>query len=254
MELLVLIFPLLAFIYLFLNPFQLYQKMLPWVAVGSVGSSAILSVYCVTQQLTVGPSIVINLGTWINFSFFHVDFLFLIDALTSIMFFTVTVISFLVHLYSVDYMSDDPQLILFMSFLSLFTFCMLVLVAAGNFVVMFLGWEGVGISSYLLINFWRARLLANKSAVKAVLLNRIGDVFIFLSMALLWQIFHTLDYHTIFALAPFAPDIKIFDGVPLTTLDFACLALLIGGVAKSAQIGLHTWLPDQWKGLHQFLR
>jgi len=190
-------------------------------------------------------STIINFGDWMRFGDFNVDFVFYFDFLTYIMAFVITSVSALVHLYSVSYMSQDPELLLFISYLNFFTFCMLVLVCSKNFVLMFMGWEGVGLASYMLINFWQTRLSANKAAVKAVVINKIGDVSLMLCMGVLFYSFGSLDYFTIFSLVPHAGDLTI-SGLPV--IDLTCLFILGGACAKSAQLGLHTWLPDAMEG------
>jgi len=161
----------------------------------------------------------------------------------------VTLISSLVHLYSTEYMSHDPHLTRFMSYLSLFTFFMLILITANNFLQMFVGWEGVGLSSYLLINFWFTRIQANKSAIKAMLVNRVGDFFILLALFAIYFVFNSLDYDVVFSLVPLMTTYQITIGNFLfSAIDLICLFLFLGAMGKSAQLGLHTWLPDAMEG------
>jgi proton-translocating NADH-quinone oxidoreductase chain L len=161
----------------------------------------------------------------------------------------ITFVSFLVHLYSLEYMEKDPHLNRFVSYLSLFTFFMLMLVSADNFLQMFVGWEGVGLSSYLLINFWFTRIQANKSSIKAMLINRIGDFFILLGIFLIFFIFNTLNYDSIFLLSISSVDFIIsYKMFQLSFLDIICFLLFLGAMGKSAQFGLHTWLPDAMEG------
>jgi proton-translocating NADH-quinone oxidoreductase chain L len=161
----------------------------------------------------------------------------------------ITGISFFVHLYSIGYMSHDPHICRFMSFLSLFTFFMLMLVTADNFVQMFISWEGVGLCSYLLINFWFTRVLANKAALKAMIMNRIADVFFVLGIIFIILTFKTSDYLVVFNLIDFVKgDFIIFLNYKINKLTLICFFLFIGGVGKSAQLGLHTWLPDAMEG------
>ena len=161
----------------------------------------------------------------------------------------VTFVSTLVHLYSTEYMSHDPHLPRFMSYLSLFTFFMLILVTADNFVQMFVGWEGVGLCSYLLINFWFTRIQANKAAIKAMVLNRIGDFGLVLGILIIFVKFKSVDYATVFALVPlFANETFVFLNTTFNLIDIIGFLLLIGAVGKSAQLGLHTWLPDAMEG------
>jgi len=172
-----------------------------------------------------------------------------LDSLTVVMLVVVTLVSTLVHRYSIEYMSADPHRPRFMSYLSRFTFFMLVLVTADNRVQMFVGWEGVGLCSYLLINFWYTRLQANKAAIKAMLVNRVGDFGLALGIRAVYQEFHAVDYATVFALAPSAVGSTIdWRGVSRDSLTVIGLLLFVGAVGKSAQLGLHTWLPDAMEG------
>jgi len=186
---------------------------------------------------------------WVSSDTLEINWGFYLDSITNIMLVVVTFISTLVHLYSSEYMKEDPHLPRFMGYLSLFTFFMLVLVSGDNFLQMFVGWEGVGVASYLLINFWFTRLQANKSAIKAMLLNRIGDFFLLLALFLIYYVFDTLDYSVVFSLAPLVTKTKFFFmGCELYALDCICLCLFLGAMGKSAQLGLHTWLPDAMEG------
>jgi len=175
---------------------------------------------------------------------------FCFDNLTSSMLVIVTLISFFVHLYSTDYMGLDPHLSRFVSYLSLFTLFMIFLVTANNFLIMFIGWEGVGLCSFLLINFWHTRLQANKAAIKAIMLNRVGDFFLLLAMFMIYYVFNTLDYDIVFSEGVFLATKKlvITDSISFNYLDLICLSLFLGAVGKSAQLGLHTWLPDAMEG------
>jgi len=161
----------------------------------------------------------------------------------------VNIISALVHLYSIDYMSHDPHLPRFMSYLSLFTFFMLMLVTGDNFVILFLGWGGVGLCSYLLISFWYTRLQANKAAIKALVVNRIADFALTIGMVSIFFVFRSLDFHVVFPLAPFFVNSTFgFLSYDWPVLTVICSLLFIGAMGKSAQIGLHTWLPDAMEG------
>ncbi len=191
----------------------------------------------------------INLGKWIYLDLIQVDWFFCIDSLTVIMLLVVTFISTLVHLYSTEYMEHDPHLARFMSYLSLFTFFMLILITANNFLQLFLGWEGVGLSSYLLINFWFTRIQANKAAIKAMLVNRVGDFFLLIAIFCIYITFNTLNYDITFSMAPFFTNFYFnFGGFNFSILNTICLLLFIGAMGKSAQIGLHVWLPDAMEG------
>jgi len=191
----------------------------------------------------------LTLLKWIDCGLLQADWALYFDSLTVVMLIVVTTVSALVHLYSCSYMQEDPHLSRFMSYLSLFTFFMLMLVCADNFVQLFFGWEGVGLCSYLLISFWYTRIQANKAAIKAMLVNRIGDFGLLVAMMLIYLVFRSLDYFTVFALTPYFYNTKFmflnFETDILTTI---CFFLFIGAVGKSAQIGLHTWLPDAMEG------
>ena len=186
-----------------------------------------------------GSSTYLKLWRWFDTELFTTDFGLQFDSLTSTMLILITSISALVHIYSTGYMSDDPHLSRFMSYLSLFTFLMIVLVTSDNYVQLFIGWEGVGLCSYLLINFWLTRIKANKAAMKAMLINRVGDIGLLLAMFLIIKEFGTLEYSTIFSL---------LGEIDRKSLTVICLLLFFGAVGKSAQLGLHTWLPDAMEG------
>ena len=181
----------------------------------------------------------LQLFKWIDSETLNVFWGFNFDSLTVSMLIPVLIVSCLVHLYSVGYMSHDPHNQRFFSYLSLFTFMMIILVTANNFLLMFVGWEGVGVCSYLLVSFWFTRIAANQSSMAAFLTNRVGDCFLTIGMfALLWS-FGNIDYATVFSLAPFLSE-------NLVTLTGTCL--VIGAMAKSSQIGLHIWLPMAMEG------
>jgi len=196
-----------------------------------------------------GSPCYITLLTWFNSEYLCANWGFQFDSLTVIMLIVVTFISSLVHLYSNEYMSHDPHLPRFMSYLSLFTFFMLILVTADNFIQLFVGWEGVGLCSFLLINFWFTRIQANKAAIKAMIVNRIGDFGLALGIFAIYITFNSVEYSTVFALAPyFAHESLMFLGFEFHLLTLVGILLFIGAVGKSAQLGLHTWLPDAMEG------
>ena len=197
----------------------------------------------------LGSPVYIKLSPWINSEVLNVDWGFLFDSLTVTMCCIVTFVSSLVHLYSTEYMAHDPHLSRFMSYLSLFTFFMLILVTADNYIQMFVGWEGVGLCSYLLINFWFTRIQANKAAIKAMVLNRIGDFGLVLGILIIFVKYKAIDYATVFALTPlFADNSFIFLNINFNLIDIIGFLLFIGAIGKSAQLGLHTWLPDAMEG------
>jgi NADH-ubiquinone oxidoreductase chain 5 len=181
----------------------------------------------------------IKLFRWIDSESLNVNWAFYIDSLTVSMLIPVLIVSSLVHIYSVGYMSHDPHNQRFFSYLSLFTFMMIILVTSDNYLSMFVGWEGVGVCSYLLVCFWFTRIAANQSALSAFLTNRVGDCFLTIGMfAMLWS-FGNLDYATVFSLAPYANE-KV-----ITVIG---ICLLLGAMAKSSQVGLHVWLPMAMEG------
>ena len=219
------------------------------ITTGCLMLSFLCSFFVFYEVALIGCCTYVKLFTWIDSEVLNVDWGFMFDSLTVLMCCVVTFISSLVHLYSIEYMSHDPHLPRFMSYLSLFTFFMLVLVTADNFVQMFVGWEGVGLCSYLLINFWFTRIQANKAAIKAMLLNRIGDFSLMLGILTIFTVFKGVDYATVFALAPLFSCAKInFLNFNLDVLVVIATFLFIGAVGKSAQLGLHTWLPDAMEG------
>ena len=211
--------------------------------------SFLISLVAFYEVGIIGCFVYIKLNTWISSEVLHVDWGFMFDSLTVTMCVIVTFISFLVHLYSTEYMSHDPHLSRFMSYLSLFTFFMLILVTADNFIQMFVGWEGVGLCSYLLINFWFTRIQANKAAIKAMILNRIGDFSLIIGMLLIFVNYKSVDYATVAVLTPLLKTKTIsFLNFNVNLLTIIGIFLFIGAVGKSAQLGLHTWLPDAMEG------
>jgi NADH-ubiquinone oxidoreductase chain 5 len=192
---------------------------------------------------------IIKLFTWFDTGILNISWGFLFDTLTAMMLIIVTLISFLVHLYSISYMENDPHISRFMSYLSLFTVFMLFLITSDNFVQMFLGWEGVGLSSYLLINFWFTRLQANKAAIKALIVNRVGDFGLIIGLSLLYSLFKSLNYLVVFSLSSlYVQDSYFFLNYEFNYLNLICIFIFIGAIGKSAQLGLHTWLPDAMEG------
>ncbi|WBO23651.1 NADH-quinone oxidoreductase subunit L [Sphingomonas abietis] len=187
--------------------------------------------------------------TFIHSGTFHADWALRVDSLAAVMLVVITSVSALVHLYSWGYMAEDPDQPRFFAYLSLFTFMMLMLVTANNLVQMFVGWEGVGLASYLLIGFWYAKPSANKAAIKAFVVNRVGDFGFSLGIFGTFLVFGTVSIPDILAAAPHMAGSTIgFMGARVDTMTLLCLLLFIGAMGKSAQIGLHTWLPDAMEG------
>ena len=191
----------------------------------------------------------IIIATWINSGTLDVNWSMKIDSLSAIMLVVVTSVSSLVHIYSIGYMSHDPHKPRFMAYLSLFTFAMLMLVTSDNFIQLFFGWEGVGLCSYFLIGFWFKKETANAAAIKAFVVNRVGDFGFALGIFLIFYLFGTVNYSEVFELIPTIVDKDlIFLGIEINAVDLICLLLFIGAMGKSAQILLHTWLPDAMEG------
>ena len=217
-----------------------------------IAVSAIFSYIGFFEVSLAHSPVYIQLATWISSGIFDISWGFMFDTLTVLMLVVVTTVSTIVHLYSIGYMETDPHIPRFFSYLSLFTFFMIILVTADNLVQMFVGWEGVGLCSYLLINFWHTRLQANKAAIKAVIVNRVGDFGLVLGMLGTFYIFKTLNYSTLFSLVPFySMEIKSslsLLGYNIDALTFICEFFFIGAIGKSAKLGLHTWLPDAMEG------
>jgi NADH-ubiquinone oxidoreductase chain 5 len=212
-----------------------------------IGLTAGLSLYAFYEVGICGKVVHIQFGKWMDSELFSINWGFLFDSLTVVMLVVVTVVSTLVHLYSGEYMAGDPHRPRFMSYLSFFTFCMLLLVTADNYLQMFLGWELVGVSSYLLINFWYTRIQANKAAIQAMLVNRMGDFALALGIMGIFAEFKSIDYATVFAAAPtISTNENMYYG--FAPLNIIGILLFIGAVGKSAQIGLHIWLPNAMEG------
>nr|YP_010322846.1 NADH dehydrogenase subunit 5 [Cornularia pabloi]UKP87534.1 NADH dehydrogenase subunit 5 [Cornularia pabloi] len=237
MYLLVVLIPLLSAVGSGLGGRYLGRKGASWLASVWVVISNLLSIVICYEVLLNGCSVYIELGRWIESDLLAINLGLQFDMVTAVMLIVVTTISGLVHIYSTSYMREDPHLPRFLSYLSLFTFFMLVLVTSNNYVQLFIGWEGVGLCSYLLINFWFSRIQANKAAIKAMLINRIGDIGLILAIILIWKEFGVLDFCSLFSTLS-----------PSSACVWICVLLTIGAVGKSAQLGLHTWLPDAMEG------
>ncbi len=196
-----------------------------------------------------GEAMRVDVARWIASGALQVDWALRIDTLTVVMLVVVTTVSSLVHLYSIGYMEEDPHRPRFFAYLSLFTFAMLMLVTADNLVQMFFGWEGVGLASYLLIGFWYQKPSANAAAMKAFIVNRVGDFGFALGIFLVFALFQSVNLETIFAAAPGMKDkTALFLGHHWDAMTVVCLLLFMGAMGKSAQFLLHTWLPDAMEG------
>ncbi len=192
---------------------------------------------------------VVPVMQWVQSGTLSFDWALRVDALTAVMLVVITTVSALVHLYSWGYMEEDPDQPRFFAYLSLFTFAMLMLVTADNLVQMFFGWEGVGLASYLLIGFWFKKPSANAAAIKAFVVNRVGDLGFMLGIFGTYLVFQTTSIPEILEAAPRMSGATIgFLGYRMPTMDILCILLFIGAMGKSAQLGLHTWLPDAMEG------
>jgi len=191
----------------------------------------------------------VDLVNWINLDLLSIKYSFIFDSLTVVMLFVITTISLFAHIYSIDYMYLEAHLVRFLSYLSLFTFCMIILVTANNLLQLFVGWEGVGICSYFLINFWFLRIQANKAALKALFVNKISDLCLILGMSLIVLLYYSVDYSII--CSPLL-NYTVFEhalGYSSTaTINTICMFLFFGAMGKSAQLGFHVWLPDAMEG------
>ena len=214
-----------------------------------VSISAILSIIVFFNVVFNQYEDNIIIATWINSGTLDVNWSMKIDSLSSVMLVVVTSVSALVHIYSIGYMSHDPHKPRFMAYLSLFTFAMLMLVTSDNFIQLFFGWEGVGLCSYFLIGFWFKKETANSAAIKAFVVNRVGDFGFALGIFLIFYLFGTVNYNEVFQQIPSVVDKRLnFLGLEVNSIDLICLLLFIGAMGKSAQILLHTWLPDAMEG------
>jgi len=214
-----------------------------------VAISGILSLFIFYEVLFNNYSSNKLIFNWISSGDFKANWSINIDPLTSVMLVVVSVISAIIHFYSVGYMSHDPHKSRFMSYLSLFTFAMLTLVTADNFLQLFFGWEGVGLCSYLLIGFWYKKPSANAAAIKAFIVNRVGDFGFAIGIFLIFYFYGTINYNEVFQQTPLLVKKQIiFLGIEFNLITLICILLFIGSMGKSAQIFLHTWLPDAMEG------
>ena len=211
--------------------------------------SAILSIFIFYEVITQGYSSNKHIFNWISSGNFNIHWSINIDPLTSVMLVVVSLISSIIHFYSIGYMAHDHHKPRFMAYLSLFTFAMLTLVTADNFLQLFFGWEGVGLCSYLLIGFWYKKPSANAAAIKAFIVNRVGDFGFAIGIFLIFYSYGTLTYNDVFQQTSLLVEKKIvFLGIEFNLITLICILLFVGAMGKSAQIFLHTWLPDAMEG------
>ena len=241
--------PLIAFLIAGIFGRVLGDRPSQGITCGAVVISAVLSLVAFWQVALDGQPVKVEVASWIVSGTFDVSWSLRIDQLTAVMLVVVNGVSALVHVYSVGYMSHDPHKPRFMAYLSLFTFAMLMLVTADNFLQMFFGWEGVGLASYLLIGFWYHRPSANAAAIKAFLVNRVGDFGFGLGIMAIFMVFGSVDLDTVFAASPdqVGKTLK-FLSWEFDVMTTICILLFIGAMGKSAQVPLHTWLPDAMEG------
>lgn len=246
---LLVLFPIVGAFIVGMNTNKITDRLAQKITCLLVISSAICSMIIFNHVAIEGQTIHLSLFKWFETGSFVANWSIYIDVLTSVMLIVVTGVSSLVHVYSVGYMSHDEHKPRFMTYLSLFTFCMLMLITSDNFAQLFFGWEGVGLSSYLLIGFWFNKNTANAAAMKAFLVNRVGDFGFALGIFLVYLTFDSIEFTTIFANVAEYEDstIQVF-GKDYSVITVACLLLFMGAMGKSAQIGLHTWLPDAMEG------
>ena len=222
-----------------------------WVTILAVGVSCVLS-FIAWKHIVLDGNDAYNgaVYTWLAAGDLNLQVGFLIDRLSVTMMVVVSFVSWMIHIYTIGYMHDDPGYQRFFSYISLFTFAMLMLVMSNNFVQLFFGWEGVGLLSYLLIGFWFKRESAIFASLKAFLVNRIGDFGFVIGIAAVLMYFHSLDYATVFEQAPALAGVKIqvLSGTDWSLMTFICICLFIGAMGKSAQFPLHVWLPDSMEG------
>lgn len=249
MYLTILILPLISAINAGLFGRYIGSKGAGFITTISIMITSLLSWKIFFNVALNGSPVWLTIMKWMDSEYLDLPFGLCIDTATASMLILVTTVSALVHMYSTGYMSEDPHLPRFMSYLSLFTFFMIILVTADNLVQLFIGWEGVGLCSYLLINFWFTRIQANKSAIKAMVVNRVGDLGLTLGILATFYTFGAVDFATIFALAPSCKyETTTFLNMEINNITLISTLFLIGAIGKSAQLGLHTWLPDAMEG------
>jgi NADH-quinone oxidoreductase subunit L len=249
MEYIIVLLPLLGSIISGFFGKKLGAKLCQILTSSLVSISAILSLFIFYKVFVQDYSSNKLLFNWISSGDFHINWSIQIDPLTSVMLVIVSLISSIIHFYSIGYMSHDPHKPRFMSYLSLFTFAMFTLVSADNFLQLYFGWEGVGLCSYLLIGFWFKKPSANAAAIKAFVVNRVGDFGFAIGIFLIFFFYGTVNYNEVFQQTPLLLQKEIiFLGIEFNLITLICLLLFLGAMGKSAQILLHTWLPDAMEG------
>jgi NADH-ubiquinone oxidoreductase chain 5 len=239
MYLTIILFPLLSAIASGFVGRKLGVKGSQVLSCSIMASTAILASVAFYEVGFSGSPLSIIISNWIDSESIQLSWSFQLDSLTVSMLLPVIFVSLFVHIYSIGYMEGDAHVQRFFSYLSLFTFFMLILVTGDNFLIVFVGWEGVGICSYLLINYWFRRLQANKAAIQAIIMNRVGDLGFSIGLFAMFLAFGNIDFYSVFSLAPM---------IHSNLITLVCLLFLLAAMAKSAQIGLHTWLPNAMEG------
>ena len=246
---LICLFPLLNSILSGLFGWYLGKRGCVVLSISLLSLTALFSWIAFFDVVFGGQAYNIVLFTWIHSGYMEVNWCLFLDSLSVTMLIVVTSVAALVHIYSTEYMGEDPHICRFLSYISLFTFCMILLVTADNLIQLFFGWEGVGLCSYLLISFWYTRIKANKAALKAVIINRVADVFIVLALGVCFVTYGSLKFEVMFSLTPLIEGHTFtFLTQEINTITLICILLFLGAMGKSAQIGLHTWLPDAMEG------
>jgi NADH-quinone oxidoreductase subunit L len=247
--LLIPILPLLAAVVVGLFGRKLPRISAHIITILGVGLAFVLSAYVLSQTLS-GFTLNETVYTWLTSGQLKFEIGFLIDNLTAMMMVVVTFVSLMVHIYTIGYMHEDPGYSRFFSYISLFTFSMLMLVMSNNFMQLFFGWEAVGLVSYLLIGFWYTRPTAIYANLKAFLVNRVGDFGFLLGIGMVLYHFGSLDYAEVFSAAPALADVKVnlLPNTSWSLMTITCLLLFVGAMGKSAQVPLHVWLPDSMEG------
>src|SRR5262245_59406138 len=241
--------PLAASIVVGLFGPKLGRRVSHSLCIAGVAVSMVAS-YFIAQDVNAGHLFNGDVYTWLRSGDLKLSIGFLIDPLTSTMMVIVTFVSLMVHVYTIGYMADDPGYTRFFSYISLFTFSMLMLVMANNFLQLFFGWEAVGLVSYLLIGFWYERPTAIYANLKAFLANRVGDFGFVLGIGLIVAYLGTLEYETAFKAAPqlAGTSINLVGDAQWSLMTAICIGLFVGAMGKSAQVPLHVWLPDSMEG------
>ena len=241
--------PLISFfIFIFLSNFA-NKKILIYISTFNIILATLISSLLIKDVVNDNYNFEVYLFSWLNSADLSSNWSINFDFLTATMIFIVNIISALVQFYSIGYMEDDKSIVRFFSYLNLFSFFMLILVTSGNLLQFYLGWEGVGLCSYLLIGFWYYKESASKAALKAFIVNRAGDMFFILAIILIYLTFNSITFTNIFS------SLKDYEGIKYSFLFFEidiitiiCFFLILGAMGKSAQIGFHTWLPDAMEG------